>query len=58
MSPRPGRIVGVVDVELGERGEKTREDEGFFHKISEVRELLRGIEAGTGAAAFGGVDDR
>jgi NitT/TauT family transport system ATP-binding protein len=45
MSPRPGRITRVVDVPLGERTEVTREDTAFFEKITEVRELLRGVEA-------------
>ena len=45
MSPRPGRIIRVVDVELGEhRDVDTREDAGFFKKITEVREALRGHE--------------
>ncbi|MDJ0770855.1 MAG: ABC transporter ATP-binding protein [Ilumatobacter sp.] len=56
MSPRPGRITQVVDVELGAgRDEDTREDERFFASITEVREALRGIEHG---AVRGGVDDR
>ena len=45
MSPRPGRITDVVDVDLGdERNEDTREDDEFFKKITEVREALRGFE--------------
>jgi NitT/TauT family transport system ATP-binding protein len=45
MSPRPGRIIRVIDVELGEhRDVDTREDAGFFKKITEVREALRGHE--------------
>ncbi len=55
MSPRPGRITEVVDVDLGAtRDEDTREDTAFFAKITEVREALRGGEA----AAGGGVEDR
>jgi len=47
MSPRPGRIVDVIDVDLGAvRDEDTREDDAFFKKITEVREALRGIESG------------
>jgi len=43
MSPRPGRIAHVVDVELGShRDVDTREDVVFFKKITEVREALRG----------------
>ena len=45
MSPRPGRIIHVVDVDLGRhRDTDTREDAGFFKKITEVRETLRGHE--------------
>jgi NitT/TauT family transport system ATP-binding protein len=44
MSPRPGRIVASIDVELGERDEDIREAPEFFKKITEVREALRGIE--------------
>ncbi len=46
MSPRPGRIVRVVDVPLGRRDDDTRESAEFFKKITEVREALRGIEGG------------
>jgi NitT/TauT family transport system ATP-binding protein len=46
MSPRPGRIKTLVDVDLGaERGVETREATAFFEKITEVREALRGIRA-------------
>jgi NitT/TauT family transport system ATP-binding protein len=45
MSPRPGRITDVIDVELGpRRGVDTRETEAFFAKVTEVREALRGIQ--------------
>jgi NitT/TauT family transport system ATP-binding protein len=44
MSPRPGRITTVIDVDLGERGEDTREEKLFFERITDVREALRGIE--------------
>jgi NitT/TauT family transport system ATP-binding protein len=44
MSPRPGRIKTVVDVDLGpERDVDTREDPVFFGKVTEVREALRGM---------------
>jgi NitT/TauT family transport system ATP-binding protein len=44
MSSRPGRIKAVVDVGLGsDRGVETREATGFFEKVTEVREALRGI---------------
>ena len=54
MSPRPGRIIRVIDVELGEhRDVDTREDAGFFKKITEVREALRGHEVDDLEAARG-----
>jgi len=56
MTPRPGRITTVVDVDLGGgRDEDTREDQRFFEKITEVREALRGAELGVGAR---GIEDR
>ena len=58
MSPRPGRIRDVLGVRLGrtgERGEGLREDEGFFHSVSQVRELLHGAPAaGAGTSATAG----
>ena len=55
MSPRPGRITDVVDVELGgRRNDDTREDDRFFEKITEVREALRGREATSRPARHGG----
>jgi NitT/TauT family transport system ATP-binding protein len=44
MSPRPGRIHSVIDVDLGQRDELTREDPAFFKKVTEVREGLRAVE--------------
>jgi NitT/TauT family transport system ATP-binding protein len=45
MSPRPGRITDVVDVDLGGgRNEDTRELTAFYAKITEVREALRRVE--------------
>jgi NitT/TauT family transport system ATP-binding protein len=44
MSPRPGRITEVIDVDLGPRRDvETREANAFFTKITEVREALRGV---------------
>jgi NitT/TauT family transport system ATP-binding protein len=55
MSPRPGKIVNIVDVNLGDRtAHETRELSEFFTKVTEVREALRGIEQGHAH----GVDDR
>jgi NitT/TauT family transport system ATP-binding protein len=45
MSPRPGRITSVIDVDLGgRRSVETREHVTFFRKVTEVREALRGYE--------------
>ena len=46
MSPRPGRIVGVVPVDLAQpRTAATREDPRFFELVTEVRELLHATGA-------------
>ncbi|CAN5472010.1 ABC transporter ATP-binding protein [soil metagenome] len=66
MSPRPGRITDLVNVDLGaQRDDDTREDDAFYKKITEVREALRGGHAPAGdqigAGEHGramGVDDR
>ena len=56
MSPRPGRIKDVIEVDLGNRRDvETREAEAFFRKITEVREALRGMEATDSAR---GIEDR
>lgn len=44
LSPRPGRIHKVIDVELGDRSDATRELPEFFKKTTEVREALRSFE--------------
>ena len=57
MSPRPGRIVNVIDVGLVARDgdeDDVRESPEFFANITAVREALRGIERPT----VGGMDDR
>ncbi len=42
MSPRPGRVAGVVPIDLPyPRGVETREAPRFFELVTEVRELLR-----------------
>jgi NitT/TauT family transport system ATP-binding protein len=42
MSPRPGRIAGIVDIDLPpSRTVETRESTRFFELVTEVRELLR-----------------
>jgi NitT/TauT family transport system ATP-binding protein len=43
MSHRPGRITGIVDIDLPQpRTVATREEPRFFELVTEVRELLRG----------------
>jgi NitT/TauT family transport system ATP-binding protein len=57
MSPRPGKIIGTIDIGLGRvRDDDTREDDEFFGAITEVREALRGIEHRSSGTA--GVEDR
>ena len=60
MSPRPGRITSVIEVNLGsKRNEDTRAADGFFRSITAVREDLRGTHADHAAAnAVRGVEDR
>jgi NitT/TauT family transport system ATP-binding protein len=42
MSPRPGRIAGIIPIDLpSERTVETREAPRFFELVTEVRELLR-----------------
>jgi NitT/TauT family transport system ATP-binding protein len=42
MSPRPGRIAGIVDIDLPTpRSAETRDSPRFFELVTEVRELLR-----------------
>ncbi len=46
MSPRPGRIAGLVNIDLPQpRTNDTRESPRFFELVTEVRELLRGVGA-------------
>ncbi len=46
MSPRPGRIAGVVPIDLSQpRGVHTREDAQFFELVTEVREHLHAVGA-------------
>jgi NitT/TauT family transport system ATP-binding protein len=52
MSPRPGRITNVVEIDLAQpRNEQTRESDRYFELVTEVRENLRG--RGTRAEAEG-----
>jgi NitT/TauT family transport system ATP-binding protein len=62
MTPRPGRITSIIDVGLGSsRDDNTREAGEFYATITEVREALRGAEAGAASAADRpprGIEDR
>jgi NitT/TauT family transport system ATP-binding protein len=50
MSPRPGRIVRVIEVDLPRpRTDDTRETPRYFELITEVRETLRGRRGGASA---------
>lgn len=45
MSPRPGRIAGIVEIDLPQpRSDDTREHPRFYQKLTEVRETLRAVE--------------
>jgi len=57
MSPRPGRISAVIDIDLPrERTVDTREMDAYFRLVTEVREALRGDERRAGAAEADGDD--
>ena len=59
MSPRPGRITDLVDVDLGQgRNEDTREMSAFYSKITEVREALRRVEKSSTGSVPAGAEDR
>jgi NitT/TauT family transport system ATP-binding protein len=60
MSPRPGRISQVIDIDLPQpRTEETRESERYFELVTQVREALRAQHGGgasaTRARAEGGI---
>ena len=44
MSPRPGSIASIIEVDLGNRSATTRDDPAFFNKVTEVRTALREVE--------------
>ncbi len=45
MSPRPGRVAGIVEIDLPQpRGDQTREEPRFFELVTEVRERLHSVE--------------
>ena len=59
MSPRPGRITDVIEVDLGRgRNEDTREMANYYETITQVREALRKVEPTGAAAGSGAVEDR
>ena len=58
MSPRPGRVASMVAVDLGARDDDTREATGFFAKVTEVREALRGFDHVDDVLAARGIDVR
>jgi NitT/TauT family transport system ATP-binding protein len=52
MSPRPGRIIRVIDIDLPRpRTDDTRETARYFELITEVRETLRGRRGGVPVAS-------
>ncbi len=52
MSPRPGRVSRIVDIDLPQpRTFETRESARYFTLVTEVREALRRHEGGDGAPA-------
>ena len=54
MSARPGRILDIVQVRLGDQRERTetlREEEGFFVAVRAIREALHGAEGAAPTAA-------
>jgi NitT/TauT family transport system ATP-binding protein len=60
MSPRPGQITEIIDVDLGGRTggvghdrHDVREDKVFFETITEVREALRAVEGQMGRPLTG-----
>ena len=56
MSPRPGRVAGIIDIDLPRpRTDDTRETARYFELITEVRETLRGRRAAGSAGAAGSV---
>jgi NitT/TauT family transport system ATP-binding protein len=59
MSPRPGRISSVIDIDLPrERTNDTREMDRYFRLVTAVREALRGDERTGGGPGDGDLDAR
>jgi NitT/TauT family transport system ATP-binding protein len=54
MSPRPGRIAGIIDVDLPQpRNDDSRETARYFELITDVRETLRGRRGGAQGSGDG-----
>ncbi len=52
MSPRPGRISDIIDIDLPQpRSEETRESDRYFELVTQVREALRAQHGGGASAA-------
>ena len=45
MSPRPGRVASIIDIDLGGRDEFTRDAQKFHVAVTEVRKALREVGA-------------
>jgi len=59
MSPRPGRIAGIIDIDLPRpRNDDTREAARYFELITDVRETLRGRRGATAPGGQGSTGDR
>jgi NitT/TauT family transport system ATP-binding protein len=58
MSPRPGRIARIVDVDLPQPREfETRESPRYFELVTAVREALRRTEGDERSTAGAGLAD-
>ncbi len=57
LSPRPGRLHSVIEVDLGPRDEDTRQAPDFFERTTEVRGALRSVGDAGGEPGAGGVGD-
>ena len=44
LSPRPGKIHQIIDVDLGPRTAETRQDAEFFKYVTDIRAALRSVE--------------
>ncbi|MCY7417074.1 MAG: ABC transporter ATP-binding protein [Chloroflexi bacterium] len=52
MSPRPGRISDIIDIDLAQpRNDETRESERYFELVTQVREALRAQHGGGSSSA-------